>query len=108
LEVRQMGDGGFNFGDNVLVRDLECEDSIRTSTAAILHRARLPPHKDSTKDERKALMDLKKDDTRILMKADKGNCFVVLDSTDYNNKMNALLNDRNTYELVSKSPFRRI
>ena len=42
------------------------------------------------------------------MKADKGNCFVVLDSTDYNNKMNALLNDRNTYELVSKSPFRRI
>ena len=42
------------------------------------------------------------------MKADKGNCFVVLDSSDYNNKMNALLNDRNTYELVSKSPFRRI
>ena len=42
------------------------------------------------------------------MKADKGNFFVVLDSSDYNNKMNALLNDRNTYELVSKSPFRRI
>ena len=62
----------------------------------------------STKDERKALKDLKKDDTRILMKADKGNCFVVLDSTDYDNKMNSLLNDRNTYELVSKSPFRRI
>ena len=48
------------------------------------------------------------DPRMILMKADKGNCFVVLDSTDYNNKMNALLNDRNTYELVSKSPFRRI
>ena len=42
------------------------------------------------------------------MKADKGNCFVVLDSIDYNNRMNALLNDSNTYELVSKSPFRGI
>ena len=42
------------------------------------------------------------------MKADKGNCFVVLDSIDYNNKMNVLSNDRNTYELVSKSLFRRI
>ena len=86
----------------------ECKDSIRTSTAAILHRARLPPHKNITKDERKALKDLKKDDTRILMKADKGNCFVVLDTIDYNNKMNTLLNDHSTYVLVSKPPFRRI
>ena len=83
----------------------EQKDSIRTSTAAILHRARLPLHKNITKEERKALKDLKKDDTRILMKADKGNCFVVLDTIDYNNKMNALLNDHNTYELVSKPPF---
>jgi len=42
------------------------------------------------------------------MKADKGNCFVVLDTIDYNNKINALLNNHNTYELVSKPPFRRI
>jgi len=86
----------------------ECKDSIRTSTATILHRARLLLHKNITKGERKALKDLRKDDTRILMKADKGNCFVVLDTIDYNNKMNALLNDHNTYELVSKPPFRRI
>ena len=42
------------------------------------------------------------------MKADKGNCFVVMDKSDYDNKMEALLNDRNTYELVSTAPFRRI
>ena len=42
------------------------------------------------------------------MKADKGNCFVVLDKCDYNSKMNSLLSDRNTYELVLKSPFKRI
>ena len=44
----------------------------------------------------------------ILMKAHKGNCFVVLDTTGYNRKMNTLLNDHNTYESVSKFPFRRI
>ena len=81
--------------------------SVAENHARIIDN-RFPPHKNITKDERKALTDLKKDDTRILMKADKGNCFVVLDSSDYNNKMNALLNDRNTYELVSRSPFRRI
>ena len=42
------------------------------------------------------------------MKADKGNRFVVLDTIDYNNKMNIFLNDHNTYVLVSKPPFRRI
>ena len=42
------------------------------------------------------------------MKADKGNCFVVLDKCDYDSKMDSLLSDRNTYELVPKSPFKRI
>ena len=40
------------------------------------------------------------------MKADKS--FVVMESCDYDNKMIALLNDHNTYKLVSKSPFHRI
>ena len=46
--------------------------------------------------------------TRILIKADKGNCFVVLDICDYDSKIDCLLSDRNTYELVLKSPFKKI
>ena len=84
------------------------KDAVRTSSAAILHRARLPAHKNISKEERKALNDLKKDQSRVIMKADKGNCFVVMDRSDYDNKMETLLNDRSTYELVSTSPFRRI
>ena len=42
------------------------------------------------------------------MKADKGNCFVVMDRSDYDNKIETLLNDRSTYEIISTSPFRRI
>ena len=42
------------------------------------------------------------------MKADKGNCLVVMDRSEYDEKMNNLLNDRNTYEKVSKLPFKTI
>ena len=42
------------------------------------------------------------------MKADKENCFVVLDKCDYDSKMDSLLSDRNTYELVPKPPFKRV
>ena len=42
------------------------------------------------------------------MKADKGNCFVVLDKCDYDCKMDSLLSDPKTYEIVAKSPFKKI
>ena len=42
------------------------------------------------------------------MKADKGNCFVVMDRTDYDEKMESLLSDKNTYEEIPRPPFRRI
>ena len=84
------------------------KDAVRTTSAAILHRARLPVHNKVSKQERRVLNDLKKDQSRVIMKADEGNCFVVMDKSDYDNKMEALLNDRNTYELVSTAPFRRI
>ena len=35
-------------------------------------------------------------------------CFVVLDKCDYDSKMDSLLSDRSTYELIPKSPFKRI
>jgi len=70
--------------------------TIRTTTAALLHRARPPPHSNITKAEREALKNLKEDRGRVITKADKGNCFVVMDRTDYDEKMEALLNDRDT------------
>ena len=63
------------------------KDAVRTSSAAILHRARLPAHKNISKEERKVLNDLKKDQSRVIMKADKGNCFVVMDRSDYDNSV---------------------
>jgi len=100
------------------VKDIVCEneavivhlpddtkDTIRTTTASILHRARLSPHSHSNKAERKALKTLKEGCYRVIMKADKGNCFVVLDRSDYVKKIYTLLGDRSTYQLTQKSPF---
>ena len=70
--------------------------SIRTTTASILHRAMLPQHKNVTKEEIRAFRSLKKDDPRVIMKADNGNCFVIMDRTEYNDNMEALLSDRET------------
>ncbi|XP_068707789.1 uncharacterized protein [Montipora foliosa] len=57
----------------------DSKDAVRTSSAAVLHRARLPAHNNVSKEERKALNNLKKDQSRVVIKADKGNCFVVMD-----------------------------
>ena len=84
----------------------DSKEAVRTSSVAVLHRARLPAHNNVSKEERKALNNLKKDQSRVVMKADKGNCFVVADRSDYDSKMETLLNDRFTYKVVSKSPFR--
>ncbi|PFX12271.1 Uncharacterized protein K02A2.6 [Stylophora pistillata] len=86
----------------------DSKDTVRTSSAAILHRGRLPAHNNVSKEERKALNNLKKDQSRVVMKAEKGNRFVVMDRSDYDSKTETLLNDRSTYEVVPTSPFPRI
>lgn len=79
-----------------------------TSTAAILHWAQQSNHKNITKEENKALQNLKRETSRVIMNADKGNCFIVLDNEDYDSKMESLLVDRNTYDLITSSPLRHI
>ncbi|KMQ88038.1 reverse transcriptase [Lasius niger] len=44
----------------------------------------------------------------IFTRADKGNVTVALDKTDYMYKMNALLNDNNTYSKVNKDPTKKL
>ncbi len=42
------------------------------------------------------------------MKADKGNSLVVLDRSDYDSKMENLLQDKSTYTVVRKPPFKKV
>ena len=57
-----------------------------------------------TPDEQKALKRLKTDENIVILPADKGRATVVMDKTDYNGKMDSLVNDKQTYEVLKRDP----
>ena len=57
-----------------------------------------------TLDEQKAIKRLKTDENIVILPADKGLVSVVMDKTDYNDKMDALVNDKQTYEVLKRDP----
>ncbi|XP_072021450.1 uncharacterized protein [Amphiura filiformis] len=60
-----------------------------------------------SKDEKIALKDLRKEDTILILPADKGKSTVVLDKEDYEEKVNIMLNDDKTYEKLKNDPTAR-
>ena len=54
-----------------------------------------------TKDELETLKRLSKDTSVAILPADKGRAVVVTDSSDYQQKINGLLQDENTYTKIS-------
>ena len=57
-----------------------------------------------TKDERQALKRLETDENIVILPADKGRVTVVMDKTDYYDKMDTLVNDKQTYEELKRDP----
>lgn len=53
-----------------------------------------------------ALHNLKKDESRVVTKADKGNKVVILDKDEYIRKMNELLEDDRVYEKLRSDPLK--
>ena len=67
-------------------------------------KQRDPRNQNITKEERKALGELKKSKDLLIMGADKGKCTVVQGKEDCEKKVNEMLSDKNTYEKLSKDP----
>jgi len=59
-------------------------------------------------DERWQPQSQSQDPSRVIMKAEKGNYFAVLERTDYDEKMESLLSNRSTYQLDKKSLFTKV
>ncbi|XP_072048289.1 uncharacterized protein [Amphiura filiformis] len=78
-------------------------DELRGKVTHIINTAKLP-ESNLTKEERKALENLRKDNTIIVLPADKGRACCVIDRTDYESKVDSLLSDDNTYERLCKDP----
>ena len=54
--------------------------------------------------QHKALTELKQDQSRVVLTADKGVAMVIMDQQDYTNKAQTLLQDTNTYKVLPKDP----
>ena len=61
-------------------------------------------HCNLTPAQCRALTQLKQDNHRVVLTADKGVAMVVMDQQDYSNKAQALLQDTNTYKVLPKDP----
>ena len=86
-------------------RDLSesAKDNIRSRIASTVQSASIPDN-NLTKDEQQALKRLKNDNDIVILPADKGRVTVVMDKTDYFDKMDALVNDKQTYEELKRDP----
>ena len=62
-----------------------------------------PPTPNISKEEHQAIQQLKKDNTRMILTADKGVCMVVMDKDDYIEKSEELLL-KPTYKILSSDP----
>ena len=78
-------------------------EEIRGKVTVSLSNAKPPPPNLSA-EERRAAHSLAKDQDIIILPADKGRCTVVLNKTDYDNKVRLLLNDSDTYEPLKRDP----
>ena len=63
-----------------------------------------PPKSDIRLDEEKAIRELKEDQSRVVLTADKVVAMVVMDREDYTKKVKLLLTDTNTYKPIPKDP----
>ena len=70
---------------------------------SILQSASLP-NSNLTRDEQKALKRLKTDENIVILPADQERVTVVMDKTDYNDKMDSLVNDKQTYKVLKRDP----
>ena len=75
--------------------DAKDKEEIRSKVTGIFHPAS-PPSSNISREERQAIKDLKKDNNIVILPADKGKITVVLDSSTYEEKVNALLSDTNS------------
>ena len=66
------------------------------------------PRKNITKEEAQALAELRKDQSRVILTADKGVALVVMDRTEYNNKAQDLLEYGGTYKEIKTDPTNKL
>ena len=96
-------------GEYIAVVEQACQnmaqgeaEELRAEVKAVLKKSQ-PPKANITKEEQKAMIELKKDTNRVILTADKGTCLVVMDKEEYINKAQDLLKE-DTYRIIPEDP----
>ena len=83
---------------------MAARDSVlRPKLVSILTSAK-PPKSNVSDEQTKALKSLAKDDTIMILPADKGRATVILDKETYKEKVMVMLSDEKTYTRLDKDP----
>ena len=77
-------------------------EELKAEVKAVLKKSQ-HPIANITREEQKALNELKKDTNRVMLTADKGTCLVVMDKEEYINKAQDLLKE-DTYRVIPEDP----
>ena len=76
---------------------------LRTEIVEAIKSSKVPKSNIS-KGEKMALRSLKQEDSIMILPADKGRATVVMDKTEYEEKVSTTLNDAHTYEKLQADP----
>jgi hypothetical protein len=85
------------------IKDRKVAESLRGEIVRAVKMAH-PPRPNISKQERSALLTLKKDTSIMILPADKGCASVILDKSEYQTKMGELVNNTNTYTPLDQDP----
>lgn len=78
-------------------------DDARLKISSLLMKARAPPT-NLTPEERRALKELRRSNDLMILPADKGRATVLLDRTNYEKKLQDMLDDTSTYRKLTNDP----
>ena len=82
-------------------------EELRADIARVLRQAK-PSKANISKEEWRAIRELKSDEDYIILTAYKGVAIVVMDRSDYTKKMKELLEDNNTYRPLKMDPTNKL
>ena len=79
-------------------------DELRSDYSHLLRDHQPPSKINITTAEHRAIKELREDQSRVVLTADKGMAMVVMDRQDYKDKAFSLLYDTNTCRTINKDP----
>ena len=83
---------------------INSNDAKLSRNPGVLNKA-IVPRSNITPEEIKAMKDLQKDDSIIILPADKGKATVILDKVDYDRKITTMLSDNKIYKKLKRPIF---